>query len=237
MQGAFDTRFLALAAISVALVLVVSCTTETEQAPPTPNIEATVAAMVATLPTPMPTPNIEATVAAMVATQVASIPTPTPAPTSTPTPAPTAAPTATFTPTTTPTPVQRNMNLLHNPKETLDFVHTMMFRGTLYNEDSYWWATDLAITLRFRNGFGICLREIITSPSTRVLRPGDSTEYETRVHPFQSPDWPDWLVTPPYSYEEITITFRWVSPEEVAGLPPPRAPTPIPEDLNDCRAR
>ena len=230
----FNTRLLAIGAVSVAMVLVAACTTETEPAPPTPNIEATVAAIMASAPTPMPTPNIEATVSAIVATQVAGIPKPTPTPTSTPTSTPTATPDATSTPTATPTPAPRNTNLLHDQKETLNLAFTMSFRGTISNMDPYWWATDLAVTLRFRNAFGRCVHEIIISPNTGVLRPGDVADYEILAHRNLSTDWPDWLVTSPFSYYDLAVTSRWASPNEVTGLDFPREPTPIPDAPNDC---
>ena len=76
-------------------------------ATPTPDLQATVQAMVsAALPTdaPTPTPDVNATIEASVSATMAVQPTPTPPPTATPTPTPWPTPTPTPWPTPTPTP-------------------------------------------------------------------------------------------------------------------------------------
>ena len=113
--GRCYTRWMArlvLLAPLLAFLIVLGCATE--EAPPTPDIPATVnAAVVAALPRAVAaaTPDIEATVESLFQTKVAGLPTPTvpPVPTDLPTPAPTATPTleptpVPATPTRVPTP-------------------------------------------------------------------------------------------------------------------------------------
>ena len=103
---------LALFLLACACFAILACTTETptDQPPPTPNVEATVAAGIAATREAETQATLEAegykaTVEVRVAATLAAIPTATPTPVPTPTMRPTATPWPTRTPRPTPTPL------------------------------------------------------------------------------------------------------------------------------------
>ena len=122
------------AALLVGAVSLMTAACSQPPPTPTPDLEATIEAMVQeAIPTPTPTPttNVEATIASGVQATMEAMPTPTatpePTPTHTPTPTATPVPTPTHTPTPTATPVPTPT---HTPTPTATPVPTPTYTPT-----------------------------------------------------------------------------------------------------------
>ena len=100
---------------------------------------------------------------------------------------------------TQPVPPQPpNSRLQHSESETLHLSDgSKLFQGQFTNNDSYWWATDIAVNLQLKNASGIVLEGFKVMPDNERLQPEERTSYEIRV-PQNPPAW-----------ETSQISFTW----------------------------
>jgi len=100
-------------------------------------------------------------------------------------------------------PKPPNSRLEQTKGETLYLSNgNKLFQGTVTNKDSYWWATDIRVTLTLRNASDTVVWELGVTPSNEKLKPRESARYEIRVP----------AIAPAWETSQVGRTWKWSCP-------------------------
>ncbi len=175
-------------ALMLAVLTLGACSAPATDSTPSPDIEATVRAVVdealrnqPTPPPAAPLPNIEATVQALVDEALRNQPIPTPTPTATPTPRPTPTPTPTPSPTPTPRPTAAASPTPTPPVDiptTAARVRPSVVKVTVSSRRG----SGVIVEVGPGDGaFVVVSEHVILDSDDVTIRVGDDTDYEGLV--------------------------------------------------------